>query len=137
MSDFVLDASVALSLYLPASTAQKDYSAKVLTLIQNGAVPAVPFLWIQEVGSSLIKARRARGITLATFNRAVNELDSILYETHSIAYGIADLVRLAKAYNLQGYDAVYFDLAKRLGIPMASVDRGIRSACKNHAVTLL
>lgn len=98
MSDFVLDASGTLSLYLPSSQAQKDYADKVLTLIQNGAVLAVPFLWVQEVASSLIKARRAREITLATFNRAVHELDSMLYDTHSIAYGIGDLVGYAKVY---------------------------------------
>ncbi len=132
-----MDASVALALYLPSSQAQNAYAAKVITLIQHGAVPAVPALWVQEVGAVLIKSRRARRITLDTFNQAVRELDGMVYDTHSIAYGIGHLVTLAKDYNLQGYDTVYFDLAKRLGIPMASVDRGLRTACRNHAVKLI
>jgi len=61
----------------------------------------------------------------------------MLYDTHSIAYGIGQLVTLAKGYNLQGYDAVYFDLAKRLNIPIASLDKGIKTACKSYGVTLL
>lgn len=137
MSDFVLDASVSLAWYLPATSAQDAYAGKVMTLIRNGAIPAVPSLWIHEMGARLIKAQRSKLITLAALNKSVSELEAIPYDTHHIAYSVGMLVKAAKGYHLQGYDAVYFDLAKRLGIPIASVDRGIRSACKRFALPLL
>jgi len=137
MSDFVLDASVSLAWFLPASNEQDRYADKVLTLIQNGAVPAVPSLWVQEMAARLLRARRSREIPLATFNQAVKIVEDMPYETHHIAYSLPQLIALAKAYNLQGYDTVYVDLAQRLSIPVATVDKGIRTACRNHAVDLI
>ena len=49
----------------------------------------------------------------------------------------AEVVRLAQTYNLQGYDAVYFDLARERGLPIATLDRGIRSASRRFGVELL
>lgn len=137
MSDFVLDASVSLAWFIPATNAQDQYVDNILTIINNGAVPVVPSMWVQEMASRLLKAKRSREISLATFNKAIKIIDDLPYETHHIAYNVPQLIELAKTYNLQGYDVVYFDLAKRLGIPMATVDRGIKTACRNYAVKLL
>jgi predicted nucleic acid-binding protein len=35
------------------------------------------------------------------------------------------------------YDAVYFELARRLRVPIASIDEGIRTACDSFGVELL
>jgi hypothetical protein len=53
--DFVLDASVALALYLPATAAQKDYADKVVSLLINGALADVPALFAIETVSTLVK----------------------------------------------------------------------------------
>ena len=137
MSDFVLDASVSLCWFIPSSPAQDIYADKILTLITNGAVPVVPSLWIEEMAARLMKAKRSRMISLATLNKATRIIEDLPYETHHIGYTFTELITAAKAYNLQVYDTVYFELAKRLGIPMATVDKGIKTACKSHAVTLL
>jgi len=137
MSDFVLDASVTLAAHLPATPAQRAYSAAVLRLIRAGAVPAVPALWAMEIGAVLIKAKRKRLITQPRMDAAVKEIDMMSYDEHHMPFTVPGMVRIAKDYMLQGYDAVYFDLAKRLGIPLASLDHGHRTACRAHNVKLL
>ena len=137
MSDFVLDASVVLAAHLPATPAQKSYALSVLSLIRAGAVPAVPGLWAMEVGSVLINVRRQRLINQAQQDAALDAIDLMVYDVHHMPYTVPGLVHTAKTYMLQGYDAVYFDLAKRLGIPLASLDRGHKSACRAHGVKLM
>lgn len=97
----------------------------------------MPSLWVQEVSSRLIIARRSRQITLEIYKQAISELDRLNYDPHHIAYSLSDLTSAAKMYNLQGYDAVYFDLARRNNIPIASLDKGIKTACVSHGVKLL
>jgi predicted nucleic acid-binding protein len=42
------------------------------------------------------------------------------------------VVEFARRYHLQGYDALYFDLARTLGLPLATLDHGHRQAAKAH-----
>lgn len=46
------------------------------------------------------------------------------------------VVDLASRYHLQGYDALYFHLARSLGLPLATLDHGHRQAARAHGVTL-
>lgn len=137
MSDFVLDASVALALYLPATAAQRSYAGKVFGLLQNGAVATVPGLFFAEVGAVLVKARRKRQIGSAALTQALTELRVIVLEEISIPYSVMDVVDVSERYMLTGYDVMYFDLAKQMGVPLATLDRGQKSACRHHAVDLV
>lgn len=130
MSDFVLDASVVAALYLPALPEQRQYGIDVLSLMREGAVPAVPGLFALELGSVLVRARRKRLVTATALQNALADLDALFLEIHHIPYTVADVVGLAQRYTLAGYDAVYFDLARRLGVPLASIDRGHQAACR-------
>jgi predicted nucleic acid-binding protein len=137
MSDFVLDASTALALFLPNTPAQEEYSDYVSTLIKNGAVPAVPNIWVVEISAVLARSKKAGRISKATLDKACGYYDQLSVDVHYIEYTTKKLVQLSAIYNLAGYDAVYFDLAKFLNIPIASVDKGHCSACKAHGVELL
>jgi predicted nucleic acid-binding protein len=137
MSDFVLDASTALALFLPNTPAQEEYSDYVFTLIKNGAVPAVPNIWVVEISAVLARSKKAGRISKATLDKACGYYDQLSVDVHYIEYTTKKLVQLSAIYNLAGYDAVYFDLAKFLNIPIASVDKGHFSACKAHGVELL
>jgi predicted nucleic acid-binding protein len=70
MSDFVLDASTALALFLPNTPAQEEYSDYVFTLIKNGAVPAVPNIWVVEISAVLARSKKAGRISKATLDKA-------------------------------------------------------------------
>jgi predicted nucleic acid-binding protein len=137
MSDFVLDSSVTLSLFLPSTPRQKAYADAVAKLLADGAVPLVPALYALEVGSVLLKSRRRRLISETKLREALDQIDANFYRTAHMPYTVPGLVDAGARYMLQGYDAVYFDLAKQRGLPLASVDRGHASACKAHGVKLL
>ena len=46
------------------------------------------------------------------------------------------LIERAQRYYLQVIDALYFEIALDLGLSMATVDRGLRTAAKSHGVKL-
>lgn len=59
------------------------------------------------------------------------------YVPHHVAYTVREVADIGAAHQLAGYDGIYFDLARRLGVPMATLDDGIASACKRHRVPLI
>ena len=64
-------------------------------------------------------------------------LEGLQAEVFAVQLSVSEVVDTGLRYHLQGYDAVYFELARRLGVAIASLDRGIRTACVSHRVPLL
>ncbi len=62
MSDFVLDASLALQWFLEDET-DRQYSLQVLNSIAESRA-FVPQLWFYEIGNGLLMAYRRKRITL-------------------------------------------------------------------------
>ena len=58
-------------------------------------------------------------------------------ETLAVQLTAPEVIEAGLRYYLQGYDAVYFELARRLNVAIASLDGGIRTACKVHKVKFL
>lgn len=135
---FVLDANVALTWFLDEEPEQVAYAASVLQLLPS-SVCVVPALWHYEVAGRLLRARRNSRVNFgaARLTAALAALDAFALETHQIALEVTRLVELAQRYYLTPYDAVYLQLAKALGLPLASFDGGMCSACKSHGVKLL
>jgi predicted nucleic acid-binding protein len=135
---FVLDASVAVEWFLPSGGPGGRYAEGILERIGGEElVPAVPDLWHYELGSVLIAARRDKRISAAKLRASQLAIRGLQLETLAIEIDAAALVDISQRYHLQGYDAVYFELARRLAIPIASLDDGIRTACKTFGVVLL
>lgn len=134
----VLDASVALTWFLNATAEQSRYADSIAALIDRDA-PAcvVPGLWHIEIGSRLISRQRAKELSRIQLQDALAKLDRLTIETHHHAHDPREIVRLAQCYQLAGYDAVYFDLARRLQLPLATLDKGMRMACERFEVELL
>jgi hypothetical protein len=57
----------------------------------------------------------------------------IINPTRSARWCSAQRLRL----RLQAIDVLYFDLASSLALPIATVDRGLRSAARAHGVALV
>src|SRR5712691_2429230 len=126
---FILDASVTVEWFLPGSGPRSRYAEGILERISSGAlVPAVPDLWHYELGSVLIAAKRDRRISAAKLRTAQLALRGLQPETLALEVDAAGLIDLSQRYHLQGYDVVYFELARRLRIPIASIDDGMRTA---------
>jgi len=45
--------------------------------------------------------------------------------------------RFAEQYGLTAYDAAYLELAKRLGLPLATLDKDLQRATKSASVSLM
>ena len=134
---FVLDASVAVEWFLPGGGPTGRYAEGILERISaEGLVPAVPDLWHYELGSVLIAAKRDKRITAAKLRASQHAIRRLGLETLSIELDAAALIDLSQRYHLQGYDTVYFELARRLAIPIASIDGGINTACDVFGVEL-
>ena len=130
---FVLDASVALEWFLPESIGSARYANEILAGIDQGALkPTVPDFWHYEVGSVLLVAKRSKRIRAAKLKVAATLLQALQPETVVLQITASEVIDAGLRYHLQGYDALYFELARRLDVPIASLDSGIRTACEAH-----
>lgn len=66
--------------------------------------------------------------------QALEDLDSLDIRVHLEVFSARRVVEFAKRYHLQGYDALYFDLGRTLGLPLATLDHGHRQAARVHNV---
>ncbi len=129
----VLDASIALAWYLPGQS--NDYSAAVYEHLNSGADQAsAPLLWRVELASVLLRAHRRGDVSETHALQALSDAEQLPIALFDIQLNGTEIFRLGKRYRLSGYDAVYFELARRLNLPIASADRGIRSAAARHGV---
>jgi predicted nucleic acid-binding protein len=135
---FILDASVAIEWFLPGSGIRSRYAENILEKISaEELLPTVPDLWHYELGSVLIAAKRDRRISAANLRAAQIAIRGLQPETLAIELDAAELIDLSQRYHLQGYDVIYFELARRLSVPIASLDGGIKTACGVFGIELL
>lgn len=117
--ELVLDASVSLAWFLKETPERAAYAAAVSAAAANGAILHVPVQWGIEVGHVLLREYRRKALRRARLQRALEDLESFDIRVH-----------------LQGYDALYFDLARTLTLPLATLDDGHRQAAAQFGVRL-
>lgn len=88
------------------------------------------------MGHVLLREYRRKALNRGRLEQAIDDLDSFDIRVHLEFFTARRVVELARRYHLQGYDAVYFDLARTLEIPFATLDHGHRQAAKVHNVTV-
>ena len=130
---FVLDASVAACWIF----ADEDHPVANLALehIRTGGA-RVPSLWWFEIRNVLIVNERRGRITetdTAVFLHGLAQLgivtDHAPEETIVLAH--------ARRHRLTIYDAAYLELAQRTALPLATLDKDLRSAAQAAGVPLL
>lgn len=129
VEEFVLDGSVALAWCFPDEKA--PYPQAVLDSLAE-ARAVVPSLWHLEVGNSLLMGERRKRSSQADTAHWLGFLAplpiSVDEETPTRAW--SDVLSLARAQNLSVYDAAYLELALRLGLPLATLERPLKAAAK-------
>lgn len=134
--ELVLDASVSVAWFLKESPERAAYAAAVSEAAADGAILHVPVQWGIEMGHVLLREHRRKALTRAKLEEALVDLDNFDIRVHLEPFTARRVVELAKRYHLQGYDALYFDLARILELPLATLDDGHRQASGVHGVTL-
>jgi predicted nucleic acid-binding protein len=132
----VLDSSVAAAwIFSDETTAAVSHVLSLVTT--NGAW--VPALWRLEIANILEMGVRRRRTTAAFRDATLADLALLPIhldpETDRRAWG--SILRFAVRHQLTLYDAAYLELAKRRGLPLATLDTQLRSAARNEKVPLL
>jgi predicted nucleic acid-binding protein len=130
---FVVDASVAGGWFLPdEATATTTELARRMS--EEGA--AAPNLLWHEVRNLLVNAFRRGRLLLPDLQAQLDALD--LLPLRDAGRGETRLVAdLARQHGLTSYDAAYLAVALARELPLASLDKELRTAAKAEGVSLL
>jgi predicted nucleic acid-binding protein len=132
----VLDSSVAL-----AWCFEDERTAATLAVLDRvtdeGAV--VPVLWSLEVLNALLMAERHSRLDGHGRHRLAGLLRDlpIAFDPETAPQAWSATIQLAERCRLTVYDAAYLELAERLELPLATLDRDLRAAATSLAVPLL
>jgi predicted nucleic acid-binding protein len=133
VNSFVLDASATLAWCFEDEETVR--AASVLERLRDQEA-IVPPLWLLELANGLVVAERRERITRADSTRflaLVGELPIRIDQTSTLDLA-SSVMDLARQYDLSAYDAAYLELALRLGQPLATLDKGLRSAADRAGV---
>jgi predicted nucleic acid-binding protein len=136
MAGFVADASATL----PWCFAEEATAATeaLLDRVQRGEEVLVPAHWPTEVMNGLLMAVRRGRIDharVARFARALAALP-IRIQPPPAPAAWDPVIDVAFDYQLTVYDAAYLELARRTGLPLATLDGDLRKAAPAAGVAL-
>lgn len=130
---FVLDASVAL-----AWCFEDDPGGESIRLLRALAASdaIVPQLWTLEVANGLVIAERRQRVDAAKADGFVRTLLAlpIAVDPGSRSAAFRDIRPLARSHLLSVYDAAYLELALRMALPLATLDRALGAAAEREGV---
>ena len=140
MSRFVLDASVSAAWFLHDPNV--NYAIGVRRRLAEGDLAVVPVFWSIEMANVLARAVRRGSLSLADAESALGQLEILLVSGPKIeveptsppvwlAYGTA------RKHQVSAYDGVYLELARREGLPLATLDSGLKAAAGKAGVELM
>lgn len=133
---FVLDCSVAMAwLFLDEGNDSTDALREKL-VTEHAVVPA---LWLIEVGNALLAATRRGRLSEEDWPRIRNDLAELPIEidTDSCARVLDRVLPVARDHKLSVYDATYLELAMRLSLPLATLDRQLAAAARGAGIEIL
>ncbi len=135
MNRFVLDTSVTVSWFFE-DEAGKYTDAVLESLIASEAV--VPSLWHLEVGNVLLVGERRARCSEADAARFIELLGRLPITTdeETARRALYGTYQLAREYGLTVYDAAYLELAMRLGLPLATLDKQLLQAARKAGVAI-
>ena len=130
---FVLDASITACWAFQ----DEDHPDAGLAFHRMRAEEAVvPCLWWFEVRNILVVNERRRRIAESDTAAFLLNLSRLRVRLDRLPEPDA-VLRLARTHRLSVYDAAYLELAQREGLPLATLDAGLRRAAAGEGVDLL
>ena len=133
MSDFVLDASVALAWLLDEETGARANRA-LRRLEREDAL--VPQLWHLEVRNGLLSATRRGRLTGSASSERLEGLRHLPVRTDRDP-DLGTAFVLAERHVLSFYDAIYLELAVRHEAPLATLDKALAGAAAASGLPLV
>ena len=133
---FVLDCSMTMA-WVFADEASESTEALRESLLTESAI--VPGLWPVEVGNVLLVALRRGRITEDDRARIRDDLLALPIDIEPVSCDrVWDAVLpVANQRDLSVYDAMYLELALRLKLPLATLDKSLAAASKTAGVEVI
>lgn len=131
---FVLDSSTALARAAPDETLAPD----VRRLLETDSAVA-PALWPFETVNGLEMMRRRGRLDEQAANDALDVLRLLPVEIEPADFqrNAHAVLPLARKYGLTVYVAAYLELARRRGLPLATLDDSLRRAARRARVRVI
>jgi predicted nucleic acid-binding protein len=133
--NLVIDASLTMAWYFEDESTQA--TDELLDRVTGGGA-LVPGHWRLEVANALQMAVRRQRIDAVYRDASIGELIllPITIDTDTNSYAWSATLRLAEKFALTVYDAAYLELAHRHRLPLATLDRELRSAASAVGIEL-
>ncbi len=133
-SELVVDCSIALAWY--AEDERTAFTEQLLRAFGDVTFFA-PALWRLEFVNSMMSAQRRGRMSAERLQDALREASMLPILFEPLNLSVAEIGRRSREHALTPYDLVYFELARRRGIPLATRDRALADACRRAGVGLL
>lgn len=132
---FVLDNSIVMAWSFADEVS--DYADAVLDRLTVVST-VVPMLWPLEVANALLMGERRERSTEAETIRWISILNRlpIAIDDETTTRAWTDTLALARGHKLSVYDAAYLELAVRRRLPLATLDKPLKSAAVAVGVAL-
>lgn len=137
MTSFVIDASIGVCFVL-AGRATPDTDDLLTALVERGA--AAPPFWPAEVASALLKAARRERLGDDAQRGEPERLSALAVRVALDRPTRADSLAafdLAVTHRLSAHDAAYLELAGGRALPLATIDRALRTAALRERLAVL
>ena len=140
MSRFVLDASLTAAWFIPDP--ETAYALNVRSRLAAGLTAVVPSIWAAEVANTFVKSVRRGTLTEEAVEYGLQTLETLVLSGSRISVdsnlkSVREAYALARKYQLSAYDGIYLQLAVDAGLPLATLDKGLRAAAVKAGVALL
>lgn len=132
----VIDASMTVAWFFKDETTPET-EAVLEAVTQTGAI--VPGLWRFEVVNALQSAIRRGRTDTRRRNAALVRLGEmpIRVDADSLSYAWTATLHVVDRVGLTIYDAAYLELAHRMALPLATLDRQLQRAAVAEGVKLI
>src|SRR5687768_1679801 len=132
--ELVVDNSIALAWY--ANDERTPFTEQLLAAFGDVTYFA-PALWRLEFANAMMSAQRRGRMSAERLHEALREASMLPILFEPLNLSVAEIGRRAREHALTPYDLVYFELARRRGIPLATRDRALVTACRRAGVGVL
>jgi len=132
----VIDASVVLAALAPDEASLSAMRAIEPFLLGGGHAPA---LWPYEIANPLYWKVRRGSLSRTTAEQALQSAYRIplMFDQRTPPEVARDVVPLSWKHGLTTYDAAYLELALRLAMPLASIDKALIRAAAAEGVQVI
>ena len=133
---FVLDCSVTMAWIFPDESTEATERLRE-SLVEGRAL--APCLWPIEVGNVILVATRRGRVGVEEWPRIREFLDALPIEIDPVSASrtMGASLDLARQHELSLYDAMYLELAVRMRMPLATLDRALGAAGKAAGIEVI